>query len=406
MFIPLGTDRPLARPRLITPWLIGLNVLFFLISAVFNSPRGNPVVDPLLLDPDRFRIWQPITHAFLHADFLHILGNMLVLWTFGPNVEDRLGRVKFTVFYIAGGFAAAGLQMLLSPGPMLGASGAVAAITGAYLVLFPRTHIKMLVWFFIIGIFAIPAWWFIAFAVAKDIFLTSSGKAGNVATWAHLGGYAFGIATSLILLASHQLEREPYDLFSMARQANRRRAFREAAHALHTAERHRPTAAAAPIDASSPLAAARLNIAELLARDQTDQAAAAYQSALTLAQQQDEPLVLSKSAQLKVANALFAAGLHGPAATAYSDFTRVYKDDPEAPRASVMAALLYIRYLNRPELAAPLLPDPAAIPDPAIRDLIRQLLTERAATPHAAPAPATPLAPTGDSPLNPSATRA
>src|SRR5690606_10854959 len=123
-------------------------------------------------------------------DWLHVLGNMLILWVFGTSVEDRLTRWWFLAFYLVGGAAAGAAHALLESSPALGASGAVAAVTGAAIVLFPRSNVKCIVFFFIIGIFNIPAWIFIAFAIAKDIFFAGLGG-GNVAYFAHLGGYAY-----------------------------------------------------------------------------------------------------------------------------------------------------------------------------------------------------------------------
>src|SRR5262249_20133954 len=155
----------------------------------------------LLVGGAHFRPWTLVTHAFLHAGWLHLLGNMVFLWVFGPNVEDRFTRIGVLIFYLVGGAAAGGAHALLEASPALGAGGAIAAVTGAYIVLFPRTLIKCIVFLIIIGIFQIPAWIFIVLAIAKDMVWVGL-PTDNVARFAHLGGYAFGMMVSLFLTGS------------------------------------------------------------------------------------------------------------------------------------------------------------------------------------------------------------
>jgi rhomboid family protein len=148
--------------------------------------------------------WQSVfVSMFLHGGWLHIGGNMLFLWIFGNNIEDRLGRVAFVVFYLLGGLAAAALQLAFGPGstvPNLGASGAIAAILGAYLVMFPRARVVTLVFFFFITWVELPAVivlgvWFVLQLFSGFGGLTS-GVSSGVAYWAHVGGFAFGMAAA------------------------------------------------------------------------------------------------------------------------------------------------------------------------------------------------------------------
>src|SRR5262245_12590261 len=131
MLIPIGTDRP-HRPPLVTPILIGLNVLIFLGQLIYQRLNGEQAyyraLEPLMISGPGFQVWQLITYAFLHAGWLHVLGNMVALWVFGPDVEDRLTRPGFVIFYICGGMIAGGLHALFEKNPALGASGAVAAV--------------------------------------------------------------------------------------------------------------------------------------------------------------------------------------------------------------------------------------------------------------------------------------
>jgi membrane associated rhomboid family serine protease len=146
--------------------------------------------------------WESIFVAmFLHGGWLHIGGNMLFLWIFGNNVEDRLGRIAFVVFYLLGGLAATGLQLAFDPNstvPNLGASGAIAAILGAYAVMFPRARVYTLVIFFFITAVELPALvvlggWFVL-QLFSGVGSLGTDVNGGVAYWAHVGGFVFGMA--------------------------------------------------------------------------------------------------------------------------------------------------------------------------------------------------------------------
>jgi membrane associated rhomboid family serine protease len=146
--------------------------------------------------------WESVFVAmFLHGSWLHIGGNMLFLWIFGNNVEDRLGRISFIVFYLLGGLAATGFQLAFGPNstvPNLGASGAIAAILGAYLVLFPRARVYTLVFFFFITAVELPAVVVLGAWFVLQLFSGVGGLGtqvnGGVAYWAHVGGFVFGMA--------------------------------------------------------------------------------------------------------------------------------------------------------------------------------------------------------------------
>jgi rhomboid family protein len=146
--------------------------------------------------------WESVFVAmFLHGSWLHIGGNMLYLWIFGNNVEDRIGWLGYVVFYLLGGIAAAALQTVLDPNsaiPNLGASGAIAAVLGAYLVMFPRARVYTLVIFFFITAVELPAvlvlgaWFVLQLFSGFGEFGREVG--GGVAYWAHVGGFVFGMA--------------------------------------------------------------------------------------------------------------------------------------------------------------------------------------------------------------------
>lgn len=163
--------------------------------------------------PDWFT---PLSSMFMHGGWLHIIGNMWFMWIFGNNVEDAMGHFRFAVFYLLCGLAAATLQTFADPNsaiPMVGASGAIGGVMGAYILLYPRVHVHMLV---ILGFFittvAVPAvfmlgYWFVLQLISG---LASMEAEGGVAFWAHVGGFAAGAALVLLFRDKELLARHPY----------------------------------------------------------------------------------------------------------------------------------------------------------------------------------------------------
>jgi membrane associated rhomboid family serine protease len=163
--------------------------------------------------------WQGVfTGMFMHASWEHILGNMLFFWIFGNNVEDALGHVRFLAWYLAAGIAAMALQTAVTLEfagvrsasiPNIGASGAIAGVLGAYFVLLPRARVLTLIFFGIILIREIPAFWFLGIWIGLQAWtgglsLVHPETGGGVAFFAHIGGFAFGLATGLLLLLARR----------------------------------------------------------------------------------------------------------------------------------------------------------------------------------------------------------
>jgi len=149
-----------------------------------------------------------VTSMFLHGGWVHLIGNMWFLHIFGDNVEDRLGKVRFIVLYLSGGLVAALAQVLSAPGetiPMVGASGAIAGVLGAYLMMYPRAQVLTVVPIFVFLQFVrLPAFIFIGVWFVFQMFsgyaaLLSSHSGGGVAWWAHVGGFVAGVLLSLLL---------------------------------------------------------------------------------------------------------------------------------------------------------------------------------------------------------------
>jgi membrane associated rhomboid family serine protease len=215
--IPYKDDNPTAIFPFVTIALIVINILVFLwqVAApegLMGSVFAYGAVPTALL---KFESQQPVhpaatvfTSMFMHGGILHIAGNMLYLWIFGNNIEDKLGHVKFIIFYLFGGVVAAYAHALSSPGsniPMVGASGAVAAVLGAYLLLFPRASVYTIIFLgFFVPIVKLPAlivigfWAIIQFVngiVEKGILAE-----GGVAWFAHIGGFLFGVIVVLLFV--------------------------------------------------------------------------------------------------------------------------------------------------------------------------------------------------------------
>ena len=153
---------------------------------------------------------------FLHGGWLHLAGNVLFLWIFGNNIEDRLGTVRFVLFYLLGGVAAAALQIVFSPDstiPNVGASGAIAAVLGAYIVLYPRARVTTAVFFFLITLIELPAMVVLGIWFVLQLFDGVGGLGadvnGGVAYFAHVGGFVFGAAVAALFLRDRGARRLP-----------------------------------------------------------------------------------------------------------------------------------------------------------------------------------------------------
>ncbi|MBK6658917.1 MAG: rhomboid family intramembrane serine protease [Proteobacteria bacterium] len=158
-----------------------------------------------------------ITHMFLHGGWMHLIGNLWFLWIFGNNVEDSMGHGRFVAFYLLCGLAAAALQVAANPGaaiPMVGASGAIGGVMGAYVMLYPRVNVHMLFWFgFYVTTFAIPAFWMLGYWFLVQMIggLGSLGaQGGGVAFWAHVGGFVAGAALVYLFRDRELLARHPH----------------------------------------------------------------------------------------------------------------------------------------------------------------------------------------------------
>ncbi len=285
-----------------------------------------------------FAWYRTLSYNFFHGDLFHLLGNMLFLWVFGRAVEDKLGRIGFTLFYLGGGVFAGLVHAVFTHSPAIGASGAISAVTGAFLVMFPRTRIKVLWFFLIISFMLVPAWFFIGLQIAWNLIATGTGRAGNVATLAHLGGYAFGFVTAITLLWIGVVPREPYDLFTIFRQAKRRQDILAASRAQRKPARPVPPEQAERVEA---LARARAAVSREISMGRPEAAIEPYRALIDEYGGSPGASTLSRNTQYQLGLQLFASGESRLAARALTDFIEAYPDDEESPAIGVLLGRLY-----------------------------------------------------------------
>lgn len=199
---PIRDHNPSEQTAYVTLALIILNIVLFVVTMPWGANLGG-LWNELALYPVAVlhgeNMWGLVTHMFLHAGFLHIIGNLLFLWIFGDNLEEQMGHLGFLVFYFACGLLAAGAQILADPQsgvPMVGASGAIAGVMGAYLLMFPRAKVDVVAIIIVfIKVFTVPAWVLLGLWFFFQIFggFVMVGSETGVAYLAHAGGFVAGL---------------------------------------------------------------------------------------------------------------------------------------------------------------------------------------------------------------------
>lgn len=231
--IPLRDTQEIRIFPIVTILIIFVNSLIFVVMYFTATAAPNPslqfasffnryglvpyeITTGKLIYPSIKPIWLSfISSIFLHGGWTHLIGNMWFFWIFGNNIEDYMGSIPFVFFYLIGGIIASFVQILTDPVstvPVIGASGAIAAVMGAYFYLFPTSKIKSLVFLFYFFTFVeIPAFIFLLLWFIMQLFsgFASFSSATSVAVWAHVGGFVFGFLIAVILKASRR-GRERY----------------------------------------------------------------------------------------------------------------------------------------------------------------------------------------------------
>ncbi len=395
LFFPIRTDR---RQR-ITPWvnytLVAVNVIIFIATTRQITQASYAMYDGVPLEyvlqrfpvlnyylwPEDPQLYQFITYQFLHGDWMHLVGNMIFLYVFGNALEDRFGRVGYLAFYLAGGIFAGLGHAAVEIAPVIGASGSIAGVTGAYLALFPLVNVTIFYWFyFYVGTFEISSIVLIVFQIIQNIFMHMLG-AGGVAYLAHLSGYGYGFLIGMSMLWVRLLPREPYDLPALIAHRRRRAQFRDLTQRRGYQPWDRPHVGDPPRRGASPALSAReqeimqmrARIYDALNAHDLDAAAGYYSQLLELDPRQS----LSQQSQLDIANHLMSMGRYALAARAYELFLQVYRNYPQREQVELILALVYARYLQQGSRAKELLTN--ALPrlhDPDQRALAQSVMAE------------------------------
>jgi membrane associated rhomboid family serine protease len=345
-----------------------VNVFVFLLSYFphvdrfgVNSEFLRHWANQFVLDPGpgQLELWQFVSYAFLHAGFFHIAGNMFFLYLFGNNVNDKLGNVGYLAFYLAGAVFSGIGHVILSGSSVLGASGAVAAVTGAYLVLFPQTLITVVYWFFFIGTMELPALYFIAFKLIiwDNMIEPRFAPPVAIAYGAHLAGYTFGIAAMVGLVAAGIISGSTYDLWAMIKRWDRRRRYRDVVASGYDPYTGQTKAkrikvrevikSAAERQKEEEIMQLRGEISNRMMQRNLSAAAEAYVELM----EQDSEQVLPGKQLLDIANQLAGENKHIEAARAYEQFLYHYSTYEYVEQVELMLGIIYARYLNQPEPA-------------------------------------------------------
>ena len=377
IFFPTGTDRPMRS----TPWmnalLIAANVIVFV---VILGKWGDVTLSPfrkLMLFPVEPQWYQFFTYQFLHANWEHLIFNMIFLWVFGNNLEDRFGPVGYLAFYLSGGVLAGAGHTALASSAVLGASGAVSAVTGAYLALFPLSHVSIFYWIFLlIGRFEIPSMYLILFSFGRDLFFQII-DVGGVAYVAHLSGNIFGFVVGMGLLAARILPRDLYDFMALVSRWRRRQQLRSVTRGGYSpwlGKAAEPGPVADPPSAEQQEhMALRSRVADALAGQRPEQAVELYEQLL----EQDPAAVLPRQTQLDLANYAMSDSRYPIAGRAYELFLATYPRDEYRTQVELILGLIYARYLDDPDRARPLLSGAAdKLTDPKQRQTALDALAE------------------------------
>ena len=330
MLLPIRTNMPLRSTPVVNYLLLVSNIAVFLVT--FRGLQAG-ALDNYILQAGYPQLHQFITHAFLHANFAHLAGNMLFLYIFGNNINDRLGNVGYLAFYLAGAFFAGLGHVYMEQSPAVGASGAIAAVTGIYLILLARSEITVFYWFFFIGTFEIWALILILLNFGKDLYYSLSGAALQIAYSAHVAGYLFGFGIGLVLLFIGLVRRDRHDLLSFVISPARPHKLPSPDKAFSEQQRH--------------VFSLRQQILDALAAHDMDKSVELY----TQLRGADSAQVLPTQAQLDLANQLMAQADYCRAAEAYELFLKTYPTYQQTAQVQLMLGLIYTRYLNQPDKA-------------------------------------------------------
>ncbi len=363
LMLPIRTNILPQRTPYANYILIAVTLILFFFQFTINPYTGQrdfrPWAYKLMLKSDDLHAVQFVGYAFLHGGFWHFFANMFFLYIFGNNVNDKLGHLQYVLFYLAGA-AVSGLAHYLNSDvstQLMGASGAVCAVTGAYLVLYPKSLITVLYWFFFIGTVELPALWFILLKlILIDNVAFLNNKASAIAYDAHLAGYAWGIGLTLFLLAVGWLPGSHFDLWAMIQRWHRRRQYRdsvarEGVDPFTGAPVQRKYVWAREVkkgpeqlEKEHRIQSLRTDIATRVSQRNMSAAVELYLELMKV----DASQVLPRQYLLDIANQLASQKRHTESALAYEQFLTHYGSYEYIEQVMLMLGLIYSRYLGKP----------------------------------------------------------
>lgn len=364
LILPIRTESEVRRTPRANFFLIGANLgIYLLFNEMFVGPSLVLMRDTdLAFHSIQPAIYQFFTYQFLHGGTWHVLGNMLFLWVFGNSVNAKMGDLPYLLFYLAGGAFSAWGYALVNPDRfmLVGASGSIAAITTAYLALFPRARVKVLVWFFFIYFFEVSAMVVIGLKIIvwDNVVAPTLTGSGNVAHQAHLAGYLFGFAGASLMLLCRALPRDQYDIIALWKRWHKRRQFASAMADPAAAAKAQFGSVARTEQLGSEdrtaedkrweqLADMRSAVAAAVDKGDLAEATAEYQKLITL----DPAQCLPERYQMAVAREYYSTGRFKEAAAAFTRFVASYPRSSELGNVRFLLGIILARDLREFEEA-------------------------------------------------------
>lgn len=365
LIIPIRTETVTRKSPTVNYLFIGLNIITFLL---FHNPVASGSLLPFdetifTFQSNNPQIYQFFTYQFLHADGLHLLGNLLFLWVFGNSVNTKLGNIPYIMFYLSGGvFAAWGYATLQTDTfSLIGASGSIASVTTAYLVLFPRSRVTVLIWLFIfIHFVEVPAMVLIVVKIVlwDNFLMPYLGGSQEVAHGAHLAGYFYGFTAALILLLLRAVPRDQFDILALWKRWNQRRAFASVMSDPHAAAQAKYGSVAQTVKVDSTEQAAqekhldeisdlRMTINNFLENADLSSATQHYEKLIA----KDPIQCLSEKNQIAVAREFYRTNKFPQAAAAFDRFVECYPRSTDTMDIRLLLGIIYARDLHQFEVA-------------------------------------------------------
>ena len=359
MLIPIGTTMEHKKQPFVTYWIIGLNILIFALQWAVNRTGGigaeNEVIRFIAhleldgqLSKSNFHSWTLISYQFLHSGWMHILLNMIFLLPFGKAVEGRMGHIGFALFYLGCGAIGGYVHTRLYDAPVIGASGSVCAVVAAFIVLAPKTHIHVLLIFFIIGIYTIPSLLLVGFFILLDTygFLTDVfGSNSKGTAWVvHLVGYAGGFLFTFLALSLGIISSSEFDLKQVVRQYCRRRS-------LQKGIKSGPVFINNSDDAENPDFQLRTLIAQQASSGDTEEAAKTYFDSI----ETNPSIKIDTRTYHTLGSSLLELNRIEEGVLVFERYLKQYKEAKDRGEVALLLATKYTRKLNNKKRASELL---------------------------------------------------